>query len=496
MSWTLALLTAASTLCILFAILIWRRTLQCKHLINELSLSLQHRQDEKQKQENLAQELEMLKNKFESYILNDPITQLPARLVFEDRLEQTIHQSRRHLLTFAVMFIDIDEIKIINNALGFQGGDILLREVAARMRACIRKVDTLCRFANDGFALLLPQLSKAETAAYVAQRLLDELAQPFPVLDQELYVTATIGISIFPNDGEEARTLIKNAETALMQAKVIDRGIFQFYQAEMYVHGRRALLLSSRLRSDTIYQELTIYYQPQVNVKDKKITCMEALLRWQHPDYGLIGPLEFLTLAENNGRIIPIGEWVLRKTCEQLHQWRAQGFDPGSVAVNVSLCQLETPTFVHKVSQILHETNTQPSELIIEISESILLPKFDLVEKTLNMLKYLGVRIAVDDFGSSYVSLQHLRSFSINCLKIDGTLVREMNVNIESTAIAKMIIALANSLSLAVVAEGVETKEQKNCLVELGCVHMQGHLFCHPLLPQEFTGVVLTKLNS
>ena len=436
------------------------------------------------------------KAQIESAMMLDIVTQLPTRVVLEDRISQAISQSQRYHLTFGMMILELGELKRVNAVLGYQGGDVLLREVAERLRSCVRHVDTVSRYSGNGFAFLLPQLSKAESAAYVAQRLVDAMAQPFMIGEVELFLTGSVGISIYPVDGGNKQNLLRNAETALHQAKLRGCGSFQFYKQEMYVQGRRELLLSSRLRSPDIFHELTIFYQPQISVEERKIVCMEALLRWQHPDYGLIGPREFLTLAENNGTMVAIGEWVLRKSCEQLQSWRREGFDPESISVNVSLRQLDNPQFVHKVSQILHETKTKPSELTIEISESILLPQFDLVEKTLNMLRYLGVRVAVDDFGIGFVSLQHLREFPLNCLKIDGSLVQDSVNKPESVAIIKMIIALANSLALSVVAEGVETEEQKKLMAELGCGRMQGHLFCLPLKPQEFTHPIVENIKQ
>jgi EAL domain-containing protein (putative c-di-GMP-specific phosphodiesterase class I) len=248
------------------------------------------------------------------------------------------------------------------------------------------------------------------------------------------------------------------------------------------------------LRSDSIYNEFALYYQPIVNIETKEIIAMEALLRWQHPDLGMVAPQDFLRLAENNGRIVAIGEWVLRTACQQYRKWKDLGFHPRNISVNVSLKQLENTNFTYKVSQVLQEMDLDPASLMLEISEGVLLPNLNLVEKTLHMLKHLGVQIAIDDFGTGYLSLQHLRRFPVNCLKIDNTLVQDMTIDNESEAIVRTIIGLAKSLQLESVAEGVEGEKQKSLLSEFGCHIMQGYLFCKPLLPQEFTSPVLKEI--
>ena len=453
-------------------------------------------QTELQKQTILSAELSNLQTDFNQNVLIDPITQLPSFKVFEDRLLQTLHQSERHKLIFAIMYLDIDDFKVINNVLGYEVGDLLLKDLVTRLAPCVRKVDSMCHITNDCFAFVLPQLSKAETAAYVAQRLLDAVSQPFTILDHELFITASIGITVFPTDGTESAQLLKNADIALHQAKSRGRNMFQFYHEDMYALSHRELILNSCLRGDTIFQEFALYYQPVVNVNTKEVIAMEALLRWQHPELGMVAPQDFLRLAENNNRIGAIGEWVLRNACEQFQKWVAQGFHLRNVAVNVSLRQLENTNFTYRVSQVLQDLKMEPSCLMLEVSESVLLPKLNLVEKTLHMLKHLGVQIAIDDFGTGYLSLQHLRRFPVNCLKIDNILVQEMMIDTESEAIVKTIIALARSLKLETVAEGVEGEKQKILLKEYGCALMQGYLFCRPLLPKEFTTPLLKTISE
>jgi diguanylate cyclase (GGDEF)-like protein len=473
-----------------------RKHRKIRKLEQEIAKHATMLQTELQKQTILATELTNLQTDFNQNVLIDPITQLPSFKVFEDRLQQTLHQSERHKLIFAVMYLDIDDFKVLNNVLGYEAGDLLLKELVIRLGPCIRKVDSMCHITNDCFAFVLPQLSKAETAAYVAQRLLDAVSQPFSILEHELFITASIGITVYPADGTEIAQLLKNADIALHQAKSRGRNIFQFYHEDMYALSHRELILNSCLRGDSIYQEFKLYYQPIVNVNTKEVIAMEALLRWQHPELGMVAPQDFLRLAENNNRIGAIGEWVLRNACEQFKKWLGQGFHLRNIAVNVSLRQLENTNFTHRVSQILQDLKMEPACLMLEISESVLLPKLNLVEKTLHMLKHLGVQIAIDDFGTGYLSLQHLRRFPVNCLKIDNILVQEMMIDPECEAIVKTIIGLAKSLKLETVAEGVEGEKQKLMLKENGCALMQGFLFCRPLLAKEFTPPLLKTISE
>jgi diguanylate cyclase (GGDEF)-like protein len=449
-----------------------------------------------EKYTKLNNQFDELKKIFANNILNDSVTGLPGRHVFDDRLQQTINESRRYQFNFAVMFLDIDEFRVINDVLGYEIGDGLLKEVGERLQSCIRQVDTICRYRGDEFVFILPKLAKGEAAAYVAQRFLDAISQPFVIQQNELFITASIGISVYPTDGESGKTLLKKADASLHQAKIRGHNIYQFYRQEMYASGRRELMLNSHLRNDGVYQELAIYYQPLLDTESKKIICMEAILRWHHPDLGLIEPEEFLHLAENNGRILPIGDWVLLHACKQFRAWKDKGFLLQAISVNVSLRQLENPHFVHKLSQIVAETGMQPQSLVLEISEAVLLPKLELVEKTLNMLSRLGVLLSIDNFGVGYLALQHLRSFPVNYLKMDRSLIQDIDANKESAEIVKMIIALANSLQLILIADEIENAKQKELLRQMGCYIMQGHLFSYPRLSHEFTDPVLHDISE
>lgn len=469
---------------------------QQAELKKQLALSEQNAQTAAEKQRELTAALAELKGNFDNTVQCDVVTGFPTRQVFEDKLLQTLNQSRRHQLIFSVLSLDLDEFKAINNALGHDVGDALLKEVGVRLRSCLRQIDVVSRFSGDEFVFILPQLAKTETVAYLAQRFLDVISEPFHILQHELFITASIGISLYPHDGDEAKMLLKNANIALQQARARGCNSYQFYREEMHTLSRRELTLNSSLRSEAIYNEFTVYYQPLLDVKNKNIVCMEALLRWQHSTLGLITPREFIRLAESSGRIVAIGEWMLRHACQQFKQWQSQGFFPAHIAVNVSMRQLENPHFSHKISQILQETQVDPTVLVLDVMQSVLFPQVELVEKTLHMLKRLGIKIAIDDFGKGYLSLQHLRRFPIDYLKIDYSLIQDIATNKESVAIVKMVIALARSLQLTVIAEGVETHEQKEALLALGCSVMQGYYFCHPQLPELFTSVMLQDISA
>lgn len=442
---------------------------------------------ELEKNKNFSGELEKIKDEMTRNLLIDALTALPSRQVFEDRLTQTLHQSQRYQLTFSVLLLDLNKLSVINATFGYESGNTILKEIAERIKNAIRHVDTVTRLTQDEFAILLPQISKPEASAYVAQRLLDKLSDPFMVQEEELFLTASIGIAVYPTDADNVVTLLKNADNALYQAKIAGSHRYQFYHQEMYEVSRRELILSSSLRSASIFNDFSIYYQPQLDTQTNKIVCMEALLRWQHPQFGVITPKEFLRLAENSRKIIEIGQWVLRNVCRQFQHWHATGFNIPQISVNISFTQLENVHFVHHLSQLLYEINFNPKDLILEITEGTLVTQSDLVAKSLRMLKHLGVQIAIDHFGTGNMSLQSLHSFPIDYLKMDASLVQDIETKKESEALVNMILALANTLKCKVIAEGVETEMQKNKLQAWGCYWMQGYLFGMPTKPDELT---------
>ncbi len=455
--------------------------------VNQLFDKTQDRlEKEIAKQVYLQTQFDELQNKLSNNILTDSLTNLPSRKIFEDRLKVTLGQSERYQLTCGVMFLDLDGFKIINDALGYDIGDALLKEVADRLLGCIRQVDTLSRFSGDEFVFIFPQLAKAETAAYIAQRILEAVAQPFQVQGNDLYITASIGIAIYPVDGVDTKMLLKNADSALHQAKIHGHNSYQFYREEMHSVSRRELILSSNLRSQSIYQDFSIYYQPQVNIKTKTITSMVALLRWKHPDFGIIHLDEFIKMAENSGKMIAITEWMIRTIADHLNVWKTSGFLPPAVSIPVSLKQLEDPHFIHKVSHLMQEIALEPEKVIFEISETSLSIKIEQIEKMLHMMKHLGVRILIDNFGAGHLSLQHLRRLPVDFFKLDKSLIQDITINKDSESIVKMIVALAKSLNISLIAQGVESMKQEELLQSLGCFIVQGEIFGSPALASEF----------
>jgi diguanylate cyclase (GGDEF)-like protein len=439
-------------------------------------------------------ELAEMKHRIDKNIVCDSLTGLPGWQIFEDRLKQTITQSKRHNLNFAVLFLDLNDFKVINDVLGLEAGDELLKEVAERLQASVRQMDTVSRFTGDEFVFILPQIAKPETAAYVAQRLLQAIAQPFRIREQELFITASIGAAIYPNDGEEVSMLLQNAESALHQTKAQGDNNYQFYRREMHMISRREFILSSALHGTEVYKEFSLYYQPQVNTEQKQIICMEAFLRWQHPDFGEIAADDFLRFAENTGTILVIGDWILRTACQQFLTWKSLGLRPQKLAVNVSVRQLENPHFAYNVLHLLQDLKFDPTWLVLQVSEIMLLTKLGLIEKTLHMLKKAGVHIGATDFGTGNITLQHLRSFPLSYLKLSNTLVADVSTNEGTKAIVKMLLALADTLQLQVIVDGVDKVEQKNLLKELNCHFMQGSLFSPPLLAEEFTALAEEKI--
>ncbi len=420
----------------------------------------------------------------------DDVTGLPNRHIFIDRLNQAINQSERSEMIFAIIFLSLDGFKIINEALGLSAGDEILKEAASRMQTVIRKIDTASRIGGNEFVLILTQLTKPESVIFMVQRFLTALTQPFYVCNQDIFITVSIGIAVYPADGKEGDELLKNADNALNQAKLTGPNSFQFYQKEMYHLSRRELTLTTDLRNSAIYNDFIIYYQPSVNIETKQILTMEAMLHWQHPEFGLLKYDDFSKLLENSGHVIPIGDWLLRTACQQFLIWKKAGLNPQSLMIKVSIKQLENPHFTYNLSQILKEIGLNPTALILEISELILVGKLNLIEKSLQILKKQGIQVGMSEFGTGKIALQDLRHFSIDFLRIASSLIKEVGQNEETRAIVQMIVGLANTLGLRVLAEGVDTEAQKQILCELGCFIMQGELFSQPLLPENFTELV------
>lgn len=412
---------------------------------------------------------------------HDPLTNLPNRIQFNEQLTQALARAYREGSNLAVMFLDLDRFKIINDTLGHNNGDILLQEVAKRLTNCVRKGDTISRLGGDEFTVILPGVTCGQDAAKVAQKIIDILAQPFTLDCHELFITTSIGISVYPTDGEDMETLVKNADAAMYLAKEQGRDKYQFYTEAMNDAALERLTMENNLRKAIQRKELEVYYQPIVDVKSKKINGLEALVRWQHPELGLIEPDKFYQLAEETGLILPLGEWVMQTACAQNKAWQEAGLPNLYMSVNLSARQFQQQSLVNSVIQILNETSLDPQYLQLEITEGIAMFNEDRVIAKLRTLKNLGILIAIDDFGTGYSSLSCLKKFPIHKLKIDQIFIHNLTVDTFDSAITSSIINMAHSLGLDVVAEGVETEAQLAFLQKDWCNEVQGYLFSGPL---------------
>jgi diguanylate cyclase (GGDEF)-like protein/PAS domain S-box-containing protein len=421
---------------------------------------------------------------------HDALTDLPNRTLFLDRLKQALARARWHKRTAAVLFIDIDRFKNINDTLGHEVGDDLLQQLSRRLKHCLREGDTVARFGGDEFVVLLDDLAAASDARNLAGKILDQLRPPFEAGAATLHVTASIGISLFPTDGEESNSLLRNADTAMYRAKDSGRNNYQFYSAEMSARAFERLTLENNLRQALERQEFLLYYQPIVNTQTGMVTGVEALLRWQHRDFGMVLPNEFIPLLEETGLIVPVGQWVLQEACRQLATWHQQSWPELRVSVNLSSRQLSDETLYATVEESLKRHHLRPDLLEIEITESAILQHNSASTQTLESLRQLGVRIALDDFGTGYSSLSHVQNFDVDVIKIDRSFVMDIPGDKTDTAITEALIALGKGLKLDIIAEGVETGTQRDFLAALGCHVMQGYLFSRPLPASEIPGIL------
>jgi diguanylate cyclase (GGDEF)-like protein/PAS domain S-box-containing protein len=410
----------------------------------------------------------------------DMLTDLPNRAMFEELIQEKLEQAREHQHLLAVLLLDVDGFKYINDTFGHSLGDLLLKTVAYRMTNSLNQDTIVSRSGGDEFVFLLPKLHDAQDAVKLAQTILDMMSKPFLLKGNELFLTASIGISIYPNDGTDFTELMQHADTAMYRAKDLGRNNYQLYTSGMNAHILPRLSLEKDLRNALDNNELLVYYQPQVSANTGVVTGLEALIRWKNPRLGMISPGEFIPLAEDTGLIVPIGEWVLYTACRQNKVWQEMGFPPMRVAVNLSMRQFQRDDFVETVARVLEETGLEPKYLDLEITESITMHNVERTVKMLHDLKNLGVQISLDDFGTGYSSLSYLKHFPLHMLKIDQSFVRDITTDSDDAAICTSIIALAHSLQLNVIAEGVEEEAQLAYLLKQGCVEMQGYLFSPP----------------
>jgi diguanylate cyclase (GGDEF)-like protein len=425
--------------------------------------------------------------------LYDLLTDLPNRVMFNDRLTLALAQAQRQHEMLAVLSVDLDRFKTIIDTLGPAMGDRVLRGVAERLVSCLEPGDTLARLGGDEFMVLLPQIQRADKAVKLAQQILEVLKPPFNYDAHELHVTTSMGISLYPYDGADADTILKNADTALNRAKEQGRNNYQLYTPAMNARAFERLALENALRKALERQQFLLHYQPQLEADTHRIIGIEALVRWQHPDLGLVYPSEFIPLAEETGLIVPLGEWVLRTACAQNKAWQAAGLPPLVVAVNLSARQFQHHDLVDTIGRVLKETELDSRYLELEITESIAMQNADFTIVILRDLKEMGVRIAMDDFGTGYSSLSYLRKFPIDSLKIDQSFVRDLSSDASDAAIANAVIVLAHSLKLQVVAEGVESKEQEEFLQSHQCDRLQGYLYSIPIPAVDLEKLLLQQ---
>ena len=421
---------------------------------------------------------------------HDFLTNLPNRGLLEDRIAQAILLAQRNGTKLALFFLDLDNFKLINDSLGHEVGDMLLKSVAARLCNCVRSSDTVSRQGGDEFVLLLAEGMHAENAALTADKIIAVLAAPHAIAQHELHITPSIGISVYPTDANDATTLMKNADTAMYHAKEKGRNNYQFFKDEMNTQAVERQLIEGGLRHALARSEFILHYQPLVNLANGKITGAEALLRWIHPEWGLIMPERFVGIAEDCGLIVPIGLWVLREACEQAMRWKSAGLNLGLIAVNVSALEFLHSGFVETVRKILDDTGLAPVELQLEITERVLMRDAASSAAVLQLLKKMGVQLAVDDFGTGYSSLSYLTQFPIDVLKIDQSFMHEIESSSSNGIVVSAVIAMGNSLKQRVVAEGIEKLGQLAFLMDRQCEEGQGYIFSRPLPPFQFAALL------
>jgi diguanylate cyclase (GGDEF)-like protein/PAS domain S-box-containing protein len=426
----------------------------------------------------------------------DSLTGLPNRSLFTDRMLQELAKAKRQRQMMAVIFIDLDRFKVINDTLGHATGDLLLQAVAKQLKESIREGDTVSRLGGDEFLLLFPDITQVKDASVIAEKIVHKFSEAFMVNNKELYISASLGISIFPDNSDSIETLIKHADTAMYYAKQQGRNNYQFYSPKIDAYTTKKIQMEANLRKAIANNELMLYYQPQVNLIDGKITGAEALLRWQNLEQGAISPAEFIPIAEETGLIQPIGEWIFRTVCRQIKQWQEARLQNIRISVNVSMNQFRQNNFIEILIGILKEMDIQPDCIELEITESAIMHDTGLTTTMLRELRDRGINIAIDDFGTGYSSLSYLKYLPISRLKLDQSFVHSLGINPNDEAISRAIIAMAHSLNLQVVAEGVENADQLTLLKTYDCDEVQGFLFSKALTADDFIKFVDSYHNK
>jgi len=427
---------------------------------------------------------------------HDALTGLPNRAMFSEILQVAIQTAKRYERMFAVMFIDLDRFKLINDSLGHDAGDLLLKEMAGRLKGCMRASDVVARLGGDEFVILVQELNEAAQVVAVARKILAAAMKPFTLRGQECRVTASIGISSYPSDAQDEPTLMKNADIAMYHAKEEGKNNYQFYSGEIQTQSLERLTLETNLRRALERNEFSLHYQAKVDLKTGRINGVEALLRWYSPELGHVSPAKLIPIAEETGLIVSLGKWVLRTACAQNVAWQREGLPPVCMAVNLSARQFSDPFLLQDIGDVLRDTGMDPRLLELEITEGMVIQHPDKAIELLRDIKALGVRLAIDDFGTGYSSLGQLKHFPIDTLKVDRSFIRDIPNDSEDRAITEAIIAMGKTLSLTVVAEGVETAEQESFLREHACDEMQGYYFSKPVVADEFAELLRKGASS
>ncbi len=434
-----------------------------------------------------AEQIQQAKDQLDYLAHHDALTDLPNRILLQDRLNQAIELARRQSKNFAVMFMDLDRFKHINDSLGHAVGDQLLLSVAHRLKGCVRHSDTISRHGGDEFVLLLSSIEHAEDAALSAQKMLAALALPHRIDRHDIHISVSIGISIYPNDGRDAETLIKSADTAMYYAKESGRNNYKFFESNMNALAVRRQNTEAGLRRALERQEFILHYQPEIDLHSGRIIGVEALIRWRHPELGLLAPEQFVPIAQECGLILPIGRWMLREACFQARLWQQAQLPAIPVSINISGVEFRDKCFLKNIRSALKEAGLEPRYLELELTENVLMQDTDLTNSVLHALAELGVKLAVDNFGTGCSSLSYLRTFSIDTLKIDRSFVNRMIGNQDDAAIVSTVINMGKSLNKRIIAEGVETPEQAAFLMARQCDEGQGYYFGYPVAAEAFT---------
>jgi diguanylate cyclase (GGDEF)-like protein len=421
---------------------------------------------------------------------HDSLTGLANRNLLNDRIEQAIAWAKRNGLVMGVMLLDLDHFKLVNDGSGHLVGDALLKEVAKRLSACVRETDTVARLGGDEFVIVLTDLPNPDDVGQVAEKIQSALSRPVELVGREVFITASIGVSLYPRDGDHGEILLRYADIAMYRVKEHGRNSVRQFVPEMGSSAISRLDMEGAMRRALERGEFLLHYQPKIDLASRRIVGVEALVRWQHPQIGLVHPIEFIRLAEETGLILPLGEWVLAEACRQQVAWRAMGLPPLKIAVNMSARQFRQDDLAQRVAAVFSQTGADTSHVILELTESMVMHDVDSALATLRALKGLGLSLSLDDFGTGYSSLSYLRRFPIDELKIDRSFISDIYTNTDDAAIAGAIVAMARSLALLVVAEGVETLDQAETLAHMGCDQVQGFYFSRPLAGDACTALL------